>query len=128
MSCYPAFKNTRCPLWLALSLIPAQAVLAHTTELDTVVVSSPAQGSVYDVAQPVTVLDKNAIDNNSGSSLGTLLDNTPGMANAAFGPGVGRPVIRGMRGSRVEILQNGSGSGDLTAMSSEQSRLVEPSK
>ncbi|QQD20944.1 TonB-dependent receptor [Oceanospirillaceae bacterium ASx5O] len=127
MPCYPAFKNTRRPLWLALGLIPAQAVLAHTTELDTVVVSSPAQGSVYDVAQPVTVLDKNAIDNNSGSSLGTLLDNTPGMANAAFGPGVGRPVIRGMSGSRVKILQNGSDSADLSAMSSDHSPMAEAS-
>ena len=119
-------SRSRLPLLLALSM-PASLVLAHSTELDTVVVSSHSQGSVYDVAQPVTVLDKNAIDNNSGNTLGTLLDSTPGIANASFGPGVGRPVIRGMGGSRVKILLNGTDSADLSAMSSDHSPMAEAS-
>ena len=118
----------RNALFLAICATTSSAQLAaHTTELDTLVISSASQGSVYDVAQPVTVLDKNAIDNNSGTSLGTLLESTPGIANSSFGPGVGRPVIRGMSGSRVKILQNGSDTGDTSAMSSDHSPMSEAS-
>ncbi|UZK03084.1 TonB-dependent receptor [Venatoribacter cucullus] len=118
----------RNALFLAICATTSSAqVAAHTTELDTLVISSASQGSVYDVAQPVTVLDKNAIDNNSGTSLGTLLESTPGIANSSFGPGVGRPVIRGMSGSRVKILQNGSDTGDTSAMSSDHSPMSEAS-
>ena len=101
--------------------------LAHSAELDTVVISSAGQNSIYDVAQPATVLNKDAINGNPGDTLGTLLDSTPGIANASFGPGVGRPVIRGMSGSRVKILQNGSDSADLSAMSSDHSPMAEAS-
>ncbi len=118
----------RNALFLAICTATSSAqVAAHTTELDTVVISSAGQGSLYDVAQPVTVLDKNAIDNNSGTSLGTLLESTPGIANSSFGPGVGRPVIRGMSGSRVKLLQNGSDTGDTSAMSSDHNPMSEAS-
>ncbi len=102
-------------------------VLSHTTELNTVVVSSSGQQSVYEVAQPVTVLDKDAINKNTGATLGMLLEGTAGIANASFGAGVGRPVIRGMSGSRVKILQNGSDSSDLSAMSSDHAPMAEAS-
>lgn len=116
----PSLRHT---LWLLLPI--GSTALSHTAELDTVVVSSASQQSLYDVAQPVTVMSKEEIDANSGSTLGTLLENTPGIANAAFGAGVGRPVIRGMSGSRVKILQNGSDSADVSAMSSDHSPMAE---
>ena len=105
-----------------LAIAPAAFSLyaaAETVVLDSIMVIGAGQGSVYDVAQPMVVLDKSAIGNNPGSTLGTLLDNTPGVANAAFGAGVGRPVIRGMGGNRVRILVNGSDSADVSAMSSD---------
>lgn len=113
---------------LVLALLPtSQFVGAHSVELDTIVVSSAGQQSLYDVAQPVTIIGKDEIDANAGATLGTLLENTPGIANASFGAGVGRPVIRGMSGSRVKILQNGSDSSDVSAMSSDHSPMAEAS-
>lgn len=97
------------------------------TELGTVVVSSTTQGSVYDVAQPATVLSKDDLAQTGGSTLGQVLENVPGLANASFGAGVGRPVIRGMGGSRVKILQNGSDSADVSAMSSDHAPMAEAS-
>ena len=64
---------------------------------------------------------------NAGDNLGSLLEKLPGVSNAAFGAGVGRPVIRGMSGSRVKILQNGTDTSDLSAMSSDHSPMAEPS-
>jgi len=100
---------------------------AHTTELDTVVVSSAGQDAIADVAQPVTVLDRDAIGKNSGDTLGTLLEDQPGIANASFGPGVGRPVLRGMGGSRVKILVDGMDSNDVSAMSSDHAPMADAS-
>ncbi len=129
---HPLFRPLAYTLPIAGGLlaatITANATDAGTngqTQLDTVVVSSAGQNSVYDVAQPVTVLDKNAVNANPGATLGTLLEGTPGISNASFGPGVGRPVLRGMSGSRVKILQNGSNSADLSAMSSDHSPMAE---
>lgn len=119
-------RPTKQPLLISLCALPMLS-FAHTVDLNTVVVSSAGQNSVYDVAQPVNVLGKDAIDANPGTTLGTLLNNTPGIANAAFGAGVGRPVIRGMSGSRVKILLNGSDSADVSAMSSDHAPMVEAS-
>jgi iron complex outermembrane receptor protein len=95
-------------------------------ELDAVVVIGSGQSSVYDVAQPIVVLDKDAIERNQGNTLGTLLESTPGLSNASFGPGVGRPVIRGIGGSRVKVLVNGSDAADVSAMSSDHAPMAEP--
>ncbi|MAD43511.1 MAG: hypothetical protein CMI02_08265 [Oceanospirillaceae bacterium] len=113
---------------VAITLVNIAPLLhAHTTELDTVVVSSAGQDAIADVAQPVTVLDRDAIGKNSGDTLGTLLDNQPGIANASFGPGVGRPVLRGMGGSRVKILIDGMDSNDVSAMSSDHAPMADAS-
>lgn len=98
---------------------------SHSHTLDTLVISSPGRNSAQDIAQPARSLDKQQIQANSGDTLGTLLEQIPGIANASFGPGVGRPVIRGMGGSRVKILQNGSDSADLSAMSSDHTHMGE---
>jgi iron complex outermembrane receptor protein len=121
---------------LALSAVSVSASMAaepvdvvqptDPVEPETIIVIGSGQSSAYDVAQPKVVLDKSAIDRNPGNTLGTLLDDLPGVANASFGPGVGRPVIRGIGGSRVKILVNGSDSADVSAMSSDHSAMAEP--
>jgi len=97
-----------------------------TGEIETVVVMGSARGALFDVAQPVMIVGKDEIDRNPGNTLGTLLESLPGVSNASFGPGVGRPVIRGIGGSRVRILVNGSDSADLSAMSSDHAPMAEP--
>lgn len=101
------------------------SMAAYGVELDTVVVSSGDDSAVADVAQPVLVLDKQALANNPGDTLGSLLEQQPGISNASFGPGVGRPVLRGMSGSRVKMMVNGHDSADLSAMSSDHAPMAE---
>ncbi len=61
-----------------------------------------------------------------GDTLGAMLDGEPGIVNQSFGPGVGRPVIRGQGGERVQILENGLGIGDLSALSPDHAVADEP--
>jgi len=62
----------------------------------------------------------------NGSTLGAALKSQPGVVNQSFGPGVGRPVIRGQSGSRVRILQNSLGVNDLSSVSPDHAAALEP--
>lgn len=106
-------------------LLLSVAASAQATELDTVVVKSTTQSSLHDVAQSVVVIDEEALRKQPAKSLGELLEQQPGISNAAFGPGVGRPVLRGLSGSRVKTMVNGHDSADLSAMSSDHAPMAE---
>lgn len=113
---------------LSLIALSVQLYSHETGKLENITVT--ADGIAADLsesAQGPQVLSGDLLKQQSGNSLGSLLSNTPGIANSAFGPGVGRPVIRGMSGNRVRILQNGSDSSDVSAMSSDHSPMADAS-
>lgn len=60
-------------------------------------------------------------------TLGKTLDKELGVSNASFGPGVGTPVIRGLTGSRIRMLQGGIGSHDAASLSPDHAAAIEPS-
>lgn len=92
--------------------------------LDAVSVTASGQ-SLDEVVQPVKVLSESQLRQAGGSTLGELLDDMPGISNASFGPGVGRPVIRGMSGNRVKIAVNGNDAADVSAMSSDHAPMAD---
>src|SRR3546814_9537008 len=51
------------------------------------------------------------------NSLGSTVNKLPGVQSSYFGPGVGRPIIRGFDGARVQVLSDGLGSGDVSTVS-----------
>lgn len=51
------------------------------------------------------------------TSLGDTLKSEVGVTSSGFGPGAGRPIIRGLDGERVRVLQNGLGALDASAQS-----------
>lgn len=92
--------------------------------LETISVTASGQ-SLDEVVQPTKVLSESDLQQASGSSLGELLQDMPGISNASFGPGVGRPVIRGMSGNRVKIAVNGNDAADVSAMSNDHAPMAE---
>src|SRR5690606_9778907 len=50
----------------------------------------------------------------------------PGVQSSYFGPGVGRPIVRGFDGARVQVLSNGLGSGDVSTVSVDHAVSIEP--
>jgi len=59
-------------------------------------------------------------------SLGETLAEQPGVHSTYYGPGSSRPVIRGLQGDRVRILESGLGSGDVSATGPDHAVAVEP--
>ena len=62
----------------------------------------------------------------SKSTLGETLDGTPGVSSTYFGPNASRPVIRGLDGDRVRILQNSGGSLDASGLSFDHAVSIDP--
>lgn len=61
-----------------------------------------------------------------GITLSQTLQNMTGFAERSLGPAPGRPIIRGLGGERVLILQDGIGTGDVSTTSADHSVTIEP--
>ena len=75
---------------------------------------------------PAQQLSGAALTQRQGSTLGETLDTLPGIANGSFGPNVGRPVIRGMDGDRIRILQNSGANMDVSGLSTDHAVPIDP--
>jgi iron complex outermembrane receptor protein len=96
-------------------------------DLERVVVrATPLTLTAEDLAMPVEVLSGHDLDVAKGATLGETVDGLPGVQSSWFGPGVGRPILRGMDGPRVRILSDGLGSGDASTTSADHAVSVEP--
>ena len=82
--------------------------------------------SQFDAFQPTTVLSGQELTKQLESSLGATLENQPGIASRSFGSAPSRPVIRGLDGDRVQILQDGQRTGDLSSQSGDHGVSVNP--
>ncbi|MGH9969151.1 MAG: TonB-dependent receptor [Pyrinomonadaceae bacterium] len=82
--------------------------------------SAEAVGSSY---QSVTSVGALELTQRNPLSIGEALEYQPGVAKRSFGPGSGRPVIRGFDGDRVLVLQDGLRVGGIASQSADE---VEP--
>ena len=95
----------------------------HFEEVTTV--SSQAR-SQFDAFQPTAVLSGQELTKQLEMSLGATLENQPGVTSRSFGPAPARPVVRGLDGDRVQILQDGQRLGDLSSQSGDHGVTVNP--
>ncbi|MBK6510926.1 MAG: TonB-dependent receptor plug domain-containing protein [Haliea sp.] len=93
---------------------------------EVLVTANPLARGTDDLSQSATVLQGEALRQQLANSLGETLARTPGMSNASFGENVGRPVIRGLQGSRVGVLSNSMAVSDASAVSQDHAVSVEP--
>jgi iron complex outermembrane recepter protein len=91
-----------------------------------VVSVSPEARSQFEAYQPTSVLVGQELSKQLEMSLGGALENQPGVAARSFGPQTARPVIRGLSGDRVQILQDGARMGDLSSQSADHAVTVNP--
>lgn len=94
---------------------------------EAVVVSarSDARG-LSEVAQPVSVLSGDELSLRSAPTLGETLATQPGVSSTYFGPGASRPVIRGLGGDRIRVLEDGVGVGDASSTSPDHAVSLSP--
>ncbi|MFI5076877.1 MAG: TonB-dependent receptor [Vicinamibacteria bacterium] len=80
----------------------------------------------FEAYQPTSVLSGQDLTVKSEASLGELLKTEPGVSQRSLGPAPSRPVIRGLDGDRVLILENGQRTDDLSSQSADHGVSVNP--
>lgn len=113
------------------ALIPAalaQDTAGDNTLPTVTVTASPFAGA--DNAQiltPAKVLAGHELRDKLDSSLGATLSHELGVSTSGFGAGASRPIIRGLEGPRVKILQNGMAVSDVSGISNDHAVGAEAS-
>ncbi|SAI74768.1 outer membrane protein [Bordetella ansorpii] len=115
-----AARLSLTPLALALALASAcahaQSDAGSGIALAPVIVTGNPLGS-DELSSPSTVVQGKELDLRRGATLGETLNGLPGISTTTYGPMVGRPIIRGMDGDRIRLMQNGVGTLDASSLS-----------
>jgi len=110
---------------LASAVLAALAPLSYAQSTNepiatVVVTATPVKAAEGDqILTPTKVLAGDELRNKLGSSLGETLSSELGVSASAFGAGASRPIIRGLEGNRVKVLENGMSVSDLSGLSND---------
>jgi len=112
------FSRYLVALFLFFSLI-CYSKAQDTKDLPSVIVNSdPFESDETSVIlSPAKVLYGEELSEKIETSLGDTLNYELGVSSSGFCAGCGTPVIRGLGGPRIMILQNGMGIGDVASSS-----------
>lgn len=111
----------------AIAAAPARAQTEDELKRDEIVVTaSPIGRSIQETIIGAQVIDEEALQQRNANTIGELLRREPGVASTFFGQGASRPVIRGLGGDRISVLDAGIGSIDAAATSPDHAVAVEP--
>ena len=81
--------------------------------------------SLVDFVQSISKLEGKDLQKKRETSLGDTLKTQVGISSTQFGPSASRPVIRGLDGDRIRILQNSLGSLDASSQSVDHAIAVD---
>ena len=90
--------------------------LAFADDIEDVVVTSSILGATSTIENPIHIINEEDLNSVGTHSLGESLDNLLGVTNTDFGSIVGQPVIRGLSGARVKVLENGLVNRDVSGI------------
>ena len=76
--------------------------------------------------QPANVLSGDGLSVRRAGTLGETLDGLPGVSSTWFGPNSSRPVIRGLDGDRIRVLDNSGPSVDASSLSFDHAVALDP--
>lgn len=110
-----------CAVVGSLSAVP---VLAQSSVPSEIVITGNPLGREQGLGS-VSVMSRKDLQERGQTSLGESLNGLPGVGSSYFGPNASRPVIRGLDGNRVRILNNGGATTDASALSPDHAVPVE---
>jgi iron complex outermembrane receptor protein len=116
---------------VALSLLSSALALTaqaqnHDTPEEIVVTGVLRDSSPVDIAQSISVVSGDELDRVRAANLGETLANQLGVSSSYFGAGASRPIIRGLAGARVQMLEDGIDSMDAATVSDDHAVTIEP--
>ncbi len=115
----------QCALACAISSA-CQVQAEDRQELEPVIISVPLHQNADELVHPVNVLAGDELSRKQATTIGETLKGELGIHSMSFGSSVGQPVIRGQTGPRVQVLQNGISSLDVSGVSPDHANTAEP--
>ena len=111
---------------ISCAMLPFTVPAFANNNIEEIIISASAhQKSAQEVAGSFNVIANDELQRDAAATLGDTLQNQVGIASSSFGPGVGIPMIRGLGGKRIEILQNSSSVGDASDISPDHAIATE---
>ncbi|MBU3590253.1 TonB-dependent receptor [Polynucleobacter sp. 80A-SIGWE] len=104
-------------LFILISGLLSSVSTAQSTAPSLEITATGSQEATQSILTPTKILQGDELLNKLGTTLGATLANELGVSATGYGAGSSRPVIRGLEGSRVQILQNGLSVGDVSNIS-----------
>ena len=90
------------------------------------VTAASSTGEASAVTQATAEMSGTNLQRALGNSLAQTLSAEPGMAMRYNGPAATMPVIRGLSGDRILVLQDGARSGDLSSAAPDHATSIDP--
>ncbi|MCY3545626.1 MAG: TonB-dependent receptor [Gemmatimonadetes bacterium] len=92
-----------------------------------VVTGTLSERAAAEALRPVSVLAGDALQRRSEATVAATLASMPGMAAISMGPAVSQPVVRGLSGDRVLMLEDGTPVGDASNSGTDHATALDPS-
>lgn len=113
----------------ALLCTTTQGIYAEETQqFEEYIITARPLGlqGVEHITTPFSILRDEELREKQASTIGETLENLPGVTTNRFSPLASRPVIRGQSGVRVQVLENGLGSRDVSTVSADHAVTIDP--
>ncbi len=114
-----------------IDIQPGESIVVDFTvkrgiiELGTVLITASPTASGFRYQSDLSFYGEN-LQRRSEASFGEMLDGEPGLAMRSNGSAPSRPVIRGMDGDRILVLEHGERMGDVSESGSGHSLTMDP--
>ncbi len=120
------------PLLAATLLLAAGALHAddddhhdHSGALEEIVVHGHPL-SAEGLATPVDSVEGEELERKMADSIGAIVEGQPGIHNSSYGVAVGRPVIHGLGGARVRVMEDRIDVMDASVTSGDHAVTIDP--
>ena len=112
-------------LLAAASPVPAQEEDENNESIEEIVITGHPL-SAEGLATPADAMDGDELERKVADSIGATVGGEPGIHNSSFGVAVGRPVIHGLGGARVRVMEDRIDTMDVSVTSGDHAVTVEP--
>ena len=94
---------------------------------DLVVTATISERAAAEALRPVGVMTGDVLKRRMTATVAETLASMPGLAATRMGPSVAQPVIRGLSGDRVLMLEDGTAVGDASNSGADHTTALDPS-
>lgn len=125
-----AYRIGFFPLEVTIELTPGDTLDLTLRMRDSVIEAAEVvvtdEGLGAQTVEAASELRGGRLRQQLGTTIAETLDQEPGLSMRSMGPAPARPVLRGLGGERLLVLEDGGRTGDLSAATSDHALVIDP--